>query len=116
VNAGEVAVAELPSSGTAAPTACPPVAQPEAVVNGPHTKKATVPVGVPLTPSPVTVAESAVESPSVIALPWGDELVVDAAVPVAADGSGISSAAMSASTAKAMQQAAEGRFFRHLPR
>jgi hypothetical protein len=62
VNDGEVAV--TPVNGTALPTAVPPVAQPLAVVNGPHSKKLTVPVGAGPPALPLTVALSVFEPPS----------------------------------------------------
>ena len=78
----DVAVAVLPApafTDTAVPTAVPPLAQPEALVNGPHTKKLTDPGGLPPALFPVTVALSVFGSPSVIAPFCGLELVaVDA--------------------------------------
>jgi hypothetical protein len=62
VNDGEVAV--TPVNGTEPPTAVPPVAQPPAVLKGPHSKKLTVPVGVGPPWLPLTVAWSVFEPPS----------------------------------------------------
>jgi hypothetical protein len=50
----------------------PPVAHPEALVSGPQTEKLTVPVGV----TPVTVAVSLTELPSVIAVADGADFVL----------------------------------------
>jgi hypothetical protein len=50
-------------------------------VSGPHTKKPTVPVGVPATSLPDTVAESVFGSPSATVLLLGEELVLDDAAP-----------------------------------
>jgi hypothetical protein len=63
VNDGDVAAP--PVKMTAPPTAVPPTAQPSALVNAPQAKKLTVPVGIPLVGSPVTVAWSVFEAPTV---------------------------------------------------
>jgi hypothetical protein len=72
VNDPDVAVAAaaaLVGSGvtpTALPTGLPvPVEQPLALVSGPQTKKLAVPVGVPVTASPVTVTLSVLVAPRV---------------------------------------------------
>jgi hypothetical protein len=65
VNVGDVA--EPPVKVTAPPTAVPPLEQPLELVNGPQTRKLTVPFGGPLVASPLTVAWSVFEAPMVIA-------------------------------------------------
>jgi hypothetical protein len=80
VNVEELALAvagRIPAlTGTGEPTALPPLAHPEALVSGPHTKKLTVPVGAPTSGSPVTVASSDTELPRVMLLVEGAELVL----------------------------------------
>jgi hypothetical protein len=78
VNAEELAVALLLAPAltlTALPTCVPPVVQLEA--DGPHTKKLTLPVGLPPALLPVTVAESLVLAPSVIVVLPGVDAVLD---------------------------------------
>ena len=61
MNFAEVAVARFPepgATGTWLPTACPPLGQPEAPAMGPHTKKLTVPLGLPPAVLPVATALS----------------------------------------------------------
>jgi hypothetical protein len=80
----ELAVAVFPAaplSVTGEPTALPPLAQPDALASGPHTKKLTVPVGLPPVALPLTVAESVFWPPSWIELLCGLELEVEDAWP-----------------------------------
>jgi hypothetical protein len=79
VNAPEVAVPLV--NVTRPPTGVPPLAQPLAVVNGPQTKKLTVPDGIPPVALPVTVALSVFELPSVMVGAVGMLEVSDDAVP-----------------------------------
>jgi hypothetical protein len=83
VNPEEAAVADSVPDGvsaTAAPTGLPaPTAHPDAVVSGPQTENATVPVGLPAPLFPVTVTVSPFTAPSVIPGWVGVELVADAA-------------------------------------
>jgi len=65
----EIAVArfsEPGATGTWLPTACPPLGQPEALAKGPHTKKLTVPLGLPPALLPVTVAASVLPAAMVV--------------------------------------------------
>ena len=84
VKSEEVAVAasfDPAVTGTAVPTGVPPLAQPEALASGPHTKKLTDPDGLPPWALPVSVALSVFDSPSAIDVLCGLELVVGVAVP-----------------------------------
>jgi hypothetical protein len=61
----EVAVAfEAPGVKVTAPSAVPPVAQPEALAGGPQTKKFTDPDGTPAADGSDTVAVSVTEPPN----------------------------------------------------
>ena len=82
MNPGDVAVAVFPApalSATGVPTASPPLPHPDAAASGPHTKKLTVPVGLPPTELPVTVAESVLSAPSATDDACGTEPVDEAA-------------------------------------
>lgn len=79
VNDEDVAVAvpaDAAVNDTGEPTAAPPLAQPVALANGPHTKKLTVPVGLPPALLPVTVAASVFCAAKLIDELCGLELVV----------------------------------------
>ena len=69
------------ASVTGLPLSAAPSLEQVPVAIGPQTKKLTVPVGVPPAVLPETVAESVIESPSVIELCCGVVTVVDGALP-----------------------------------
>src|SRR5438105_981389 len=76
MNMGESALAALPApavSVTGLPTGVPPLAQPEALVSGPHAEKLTVPVGLSAALLPVTTTWSLSPAVKVVVAVAGEE-------------------------------------------